>query len=417
MTDEKSRIAWEYHIDTRFMDTMDPVSALNQRNRVKLFKTVKRVKVKQGTTLSAEDERNWLTFVIKGGVKQTGVDDAPAPESGDVQHALFYPEFKGKAKVTEDALLLRFDRNLYRSLSRHEDEQQLAVKDVEMSDLEAAVFSSLMIEGAQGGLEIPSIPDIAMRVSKATSEDVADINKISKIILNDPVLCAKVIQYANSGEFAGMPAVNTISTALMRLGLKTVKNIALSYAVSDVFKQPSKLLAKTVGTLFQHSMFIAVLSYIFTKRYTKLDPEYALLIGLVHEIGVIPILSFMVSHEETEIDDSTLNSISDNIIRMISSFVLNKWGFDEVMVRIIDEGVEYTRFGKDQADYSDLLNAAHWCYEKYVNKSEEDTKQLPNIEEVPAFRKLGIEYLSTEEFESIVNEANKTATSLNKLLA
>ena len=417
MSESKSRIAWEYHIDTSFMDNMEPISSLNQLNRVQLFKTIKRDNVAAGETLSGENERNWLTYVVEGEVVLDGVENqAETDSSGIAKHPLFYPDNKGTARVTKDALLLRFDMNMYRALSFQEEGQQVVVDDVEMSDIEAAVFSSLMIKGAQGGLEIPSIPDIALRVSKASSTDDVDINKISKIILNDPVLCAKIIQYANSAEFGGMPAVKSISTAMMRMGLKTVKNLAMSYAVSDVFKQPSSLVAKRVGELFQHSMFISVLSYLFSKRYKKLDPEYALLLGLVHEIGFIPILNFMVSHEETELDEATLNSISDKFIKMISAFVLGKWGFDQDMVKFVDEGVNYTRLGEGDVDYVDLLNVAHWCYEKYVNSKQQEPKELPEIEQIPAFRKLGIEYLTDEEFQTIIDEANKTSISLNKLL-
>ncbi len=414
MNSNKSRIAWEFHIDTSFMDAMEPVAALTQRYRVKLLKKAKRERVKAGTKLHGEDEQRWLTYILKGRVEyakpQAGDSDNVA---GTHQQALFYPSYKGEAKVMEDALLLRFDHNLYQAMLKNKEMEQVAVDDVDMSDIEAAVFSGLMLEGSGDGLTIPSIPDVAMRISKATSKDDADINKISKIMLNDPVLCARVIQYANSGQYAGLAASKTLSEAMMRLGLKAVKHIAMSYAVSEVFKQPSKLLTNKVQELYQHSMKIAVLSYFFAKRYTKLEPEYALLVGLVHEIGLIPIFNYIVSHGEKDIDEDLLNSISEKIVRMISTLALHKWGFDDELVQIIDEGVNYEQYGNENADYSDLLNVAHWCNARLVNNSVEG---LPELDQIPAFRKLGIEYLTDEEFEDIVNQSEKTTNSIHYLL-
>ncbi len=413
MNASNSRTAWEYHINTSFMDDLMLVAELSQRHKAQLFKKAKFENIRAGKTLTGANESRWLTYVLKGRVSNTDQEQADKKH----QDPLFYPHYKGSLKVLQDSMLVRFDRKLYENISNLEAQQNVSIDDVEMSDIEAAVFTNLIMDTETQGLMIPSLPDVAIKISTTVNREDANLSQLSKILLNDPVLCAKLIKYANSGLYAGKAKVMAISDALSRLGMKAIKSIVTSYAVAEVFKAPSPALQHKVEELYEHSIFISVMAYFLTKKYTRLEPEYALLTGLVHEIGMIPILNYMASHYPEDVDEQGLQSVSDKMVSLIGTMVLDKWGFDRELVQVVDVGVDYSRYGGEKADYADVLNVAHWCSAKYhVGAQQADDCDLPAIEEMPAFRKLGIEYLDESDFEAYVLQSMQTATSLHKLL-
>lgn len=81
-------------------------------------------------------------------------------------------------------------------------------------------------------IKLPSPPVIALHILRAVKKGDASFDELSRIILADPALTAKILKVANS-SFYGMPnRVNTIEKALSVLGLNVTKNIALSFVIA-----------------------------------------------------------------------------------------------------------------------------------------------------------------------------------------
>ncbi|MDN5872314.1 MAG: HDOD domain-containing protein, partial [Nitrococcus sp.] len=107
-----------------------------------------------------------------------------------------------------------------------------ASKVDEVSAADGAVgdrlFYRLIQDLMQDRLELPSMPDIALRVRQAVNDPGAGAPEVARIIQADPVVAARIIQAANSALFAGKKAADTLNSAVVRLGLKSVREIIVA---------------------------------------------------------------------------------------------------------------------------------------------------------------------------------------------
>ena len=74
-----------------------------------------------------------------------------------------------------------------------------------------------------------TVPKV-MAVSNDLNSSARDL---VKVIQMDPVLTAKVLKLVNSAYFALREEVTSLSKAIIMLGINTIKNLAMSTAVTD----------------------------------------------------------------------------------------------------------------------------------------------------------------------------------------
>ena len=108
------------------------------------------------------------------------------------------------------------------------------------------------------------------------------------------MLCAKLLRAANAGwDFSGMARIMTVQGAVMRLGLNTVRSMAISFGVQAMFT--SRLASCQFDPLCyaRHSIVVGLLGrYIFARRLmcgpaeTKLKPDDVFAAGVLHDLPV-----------------------------------------------------------------------------------------------------------------------------------
>src|SRR5215218_1528836 len=103
--------------------------------------------------------------------------------------------------------------------------------DAGISDPEAFAFvQSLAAELSTGKVELPSFPDIAMRVRQVLSDDNVGPDKVVRVVGSEPALAARLLQLANSAamNFSGK-AVTDLRTAVNRMGFNMVRSAAIAF--------------------------------------------------------------------------------------------------------------------------------------------------------------------------------------------
>ena len=90
---------------------------------------------------------------------------------------------------------------------------------------------------SKGNLELPSFPDIALRVRKALDDEMATTDHIVQILGAEPVLAAKILAIANSAAMRpSTDAITDLPMAVNRIGRTMVRNAAMSFAVAQTKK-------------------------------------------------------------------------------------------------------------------------------------------------------------------------------------
>lgn len=262
-----------------------------------------------------------------------------------------------------------------------------------------------------GGLELPSFPDIVVRIRRALADENVTTDQIVQIIGADPVLAARILTISNSAALR--PATDPITDlrmAVNRIGHNMVRNTSMSHGVAQskaacTLKEARQILDR----LWDECSHVAALCFVLAKKRTKLNPDEALLIGLMHGIGKLYILGRAESHPELFENEEDLMRIVADWHAAIGSSILENWGFEEHVAFAIANYSDFERDHEDLADYTDVLTLAHLFSELVRSESDMEVQ----LENVPASQKLDI---ATDDLVPILEESEEHIRSLRRAL-
>jgi HD-like signal output (HDOD) protein len=158
------------------------------------------------------------------------------------------------------------------------DESELPV-DVE--DLKKSVEAALGFPNYTP----PMLPKVAVKVLEASSQVNISMRAVVALFEEDPLLAGRVLKVARSASFvADASSVKTLQDAVVRLGLKTVRNIVMEISMgSKVFRVDGY--SKPMEALRRHSSCVARVAKIVA-RQVSLDTDEAFMSGLFHDVGI-----------------------------------------------------------------------------------------------------------------------------------
>lgn len=206
-------------------------------------------------------------------------------------------------------------------------------------------------------LVLPTLPEVALQVRDiAESEDSAILDLV-KVISNDTALSARLIRVCNSPLFRGSRAIENLNMAVSRLGMAYTSNLAMGLAMEQMFQATSDMIDKRLRATWQTSTEVAGVCHVLAQHYTNLKPDQATLAGLVHLIGVLPILRY-VEDQEIQISSIMLDNVIEELHPRIGNLILKKWDFPEDLQRV---PLEYASFQREvpSPDYADLVLVAN----------------------------------------------------------
>lgn len=136
---------------------------------------------------------------------------------------------------------------------------------------------------------LPQLPDSAIRLVQVCEEEEATLHEAEVVVASDPGLTAMVIRAASTVRYAstGGPATN-VSAAVMRLGLRALKALAMSYAFRTLMSHRHESDCYDAKLLARHSVFTAIATqYLFDREYggRGQDLEEVFTFGLLHDLG------------------------------------------------------------------------------------------------------------------------------------
>ena len=258
-------------------------------------------------------------------------------------------------------------------------------------------------------LKLPILPEIAFKVRAAVSDTNAAAAAIAKAVSSDASIAARLLQVVNSPLYRGANAINNLQSAIARLGPPLVRNLVTSLILKQLFQTKSSLLHQRMQVLWEHSTQVAAISHILARKFTRLQPDEAMLAGLLHDIGVLPILLKAENHPELLANEAQLDDIIDKLHASIGRMILETWKFPPELVAAAAEHENLTRIS-DQVDYTDIVTVAN--LHSYLGSKHRHAKV--KFIDVPAFTKLG---LTPETSISTMEEAAAEMKDVKSMLA
>ena len=280
--------------------------------------------------------------------------------------------------------------------------------DAEAGEAGTRLFYQLFQDLMEDKLALPSMPDIAVRVRQAIAERDAGAAEIAKIVQNDPVVAARLMQAANSSLFAGQHPVDNLAAAIVRLGIKTTREVVMAVTMREVFKTKNPMLNKRMVELWMHSSLVAAISAVIARKLRGFTADRALLAGLTHDIGVVPMLAHAGSYPELARDPALLEATIKEYRGQVGAMILRRWNFPEDMITAALEAENWHRSHEGSGDYADLIIIAQL-------QSAFGADQLPAADQVPAHAALNLDSISFGEG-SMMEEARGEIAEVQQML-
>lgn len=251
------------------------------------------------------------------------------------------------------------------------------------SDLD--IYAKIIHDVIDGEVNLPTLPDVALRIRRTMQEPNCDLNRIEGIIQTDAGLSAHLIQMANSPLYRGWRQTKDLKRAVSLFGLDMTRNLCLSYSLRAMFRFKNPYLKKFMQAAWKDSARRAALSALLAQHAPRISADRALLAGLLQEIGLPLLYSRLEQYPEALEDSEILRQLVDSFCAKISVTLLDSWGFDEELQTVSRSRRDWFRDENKKTDLADVVLLANL---HTLILSGGDNDELPPIDILPAYIKL-----------------------------
>lgn len=188
--------------------------------------------------------------------------------------------------------------------------------------------------------DLPSIPKVVQDLISSFNSKTADAAVISRNVQSDPVIAAKVLRLANSVRYGAGRKVASLDSAVVLLGVDTLKTLVVASGVTGTFKAIPGLDTKE---FWRNSFMVANICKLIAKNARGLDAEVAFTCGMLHNIGVA--LMYLVQPDDMKKIDMNLKAGEDRADKEHAQFgydnnevgsrLAKSWNFPDIIVHAL----------------------------------------------------------------------------------
>ena len=272
-----------------------------------------------------------------------------------------------------------------------------------MPEVAATISNELKSALEADELELPSLPEVALRIRDEAESQRVSADTLAQEIAADAGLAANLIRIANSAMFRGTRAIDELPTAINRMGLEYAANLATGLAMRQMFQATSDLVDRKLRATWSNAAQVASISSAIARKCRGLRVDQAMLAGLTHSIGVLPILAWAEENDDLLADSLTLQRVIDSIHGSIGTMILQRWDFPPELALVPSHYQDFERHS-DTPDYISIVTIA--AVEAAKRRSDAD---VPDRAAVAAYGSLEI---PGPELDAIVEEALASAETM-----
>jgi HD-like signal output (HDOD) protein len=184
------------------------------------------------------------------------------------------------------------------------------------------------------------------------------------------------------------------------MGFNMVRSVAVAFAMRQLRRKDtySAVAQAQLERAWEDSLEASAICFVLAKRFTRLNPDQALLTGLLHVLGRLYII--MRSKDATELSDTEMADVIDGWHASIGKAILESWGLPEELQHAVEHQDDLESDQEGDVTLTDVLLAA-----KLVAKGERDGGRFPSL------RRVGV---TAEALEAHAEELASVRSSLNE---
>jgi putative nucleotidyltransferase with HDIG domain len=193
--------------------------------------------------------------------------------------------------------------------------------------------------------EVSSLPQVVAKILDLSSDATSSAADIEKVISVDPGFCARLLRVANSAYFGLPRKVTSIKEAVVLLGVRSIRNLALTVSCYNVFIGRTDADSLLRRELWRHSVLCALCSRSLASFGSTCPREEGFVAGLLHDIGKCVALSAVREEALAAIERQRAEGIPSFTAERaemgfdhteIGARLAEKWGLPAILVSAIE---------------------------------------------------------------------------------
>ncbi|QEM69161.1 HDOD domain-containing protein [Geobacter sp. FeAm09] len=192
--------------------------------------------------------------------------------------------------------------------------------------------------------ELPTIPVVATQVLLLLDQPDVRVEDVADLMLTDQVMTARVMKMVNSPVFKPGHDITSLRLALVYLGLKHIRELALTTSLINAFDSDTDDFQ--ISAFWEHSFGVGMVAKIIAEKIGYPDLEKAYIGGIIHDLGVV----FLSQYQRGDFQ-AILDRIKDKPIKLVDAeaerlgtthceiglCMARKWNFPEVYCELISQ--------------------------------------------------------------------------------
>ncbi len=366
----------------------------------------------------AGDSAPFSWFLVDGTLSLDGADSGALRELSAADSDAGYPvanlrPTQYRVIAVDDCQLVRFEHAYIRSLVKAPPPARfLGGSEIGGGSWQSEAYAIEALQLAHDGeFEVPSMPGISARIHDTIVRDDFSIEEVARLISADPSIAGGLINLANSALFAGRDKVTTLERAVVRLGVKQTHTLVMTLATKALFTARQPWLKQRLKAIWRHAVDMGAYAAVLAGLSPRLDKAQAMLLGLLHEIGAIPLLELADGYVELEAKPGVLDAVLANVAPELSARTLVSWGLDEFAEAARHQENWYYDH-PDELNYTDVLVVSHL----HGLMKAREFANLPRLDETHAWQRMAALGLTAAKSVEVFADAADELAQLRALL-
>jgi HD-like signal output (HDOD) protein len=226
--------------------------------------------------------------------------------------------------------------------------------------IEKQFLATFLDDLTRNRVVLMTLPEVAVQVRKLVNDPTASARQVARLIGTDPALSARLLKVVNSPMYRTQDKIENIQTAVTRLGAAQVRNLVTALVMQQLYQaKGNRHTRQRLKNLWTHSAKVATLSYVIASRFTNLPPDQAMLGGLIHDIGVLPILRRAEAYPQLASDPEAMDEVIKHLHTIIGPFILGEWSFSPELVAVTSQHEDLWSSEGSEVTFVDVVIVAN----------------------------------------------------------
>jgi HD-like signal output (HDOD) protein len=249
------------------------------------------------------------------------------------------------------------------------------------------IFNELNEAIEKDTILLPSLPEVALKVRDVAEDEDTTPQQVVDILSQDASMSARLLQVVNSPLYPSRIVIDDLQMAVTRMGIRKVRDLVMNLAMKQMYQPTSEIMDHQFRKAWSTSVEVASICQMMAITVVKdIRKEQALLAGLIHNIGSLPILLIAENHDDLFQNEDALSSLVQSLQGRVGAMILKSWNFSPELIDVV---TQCHNFKYDHTGEANLVDLVQFTLLQGGFVADEQAPDDWSV--IPAFSKVGVD--------------------------